>query len=450
MKVLKFGGTSVGTVDSLRNVKAIVEGQQSDCIVTVSALGGLTDRLIDTARRAAAGDRSYLQTFAEISARHHNVIDGVISDSDKNLEVKNIVSALLSELATLYGAVELLGEITDRSLDLIVSYGERMSCVIVSRMLSEAILCNSLDFIRTHNRFGKHVLDSEATSALIAEKLLPATKRAHTVVVPGFISRDESGKITNLGRGGSDYTAAIIAAELNAEVLEIWTDVDGFMTADPRIVSDAEVIDRLSFAEAMELCNFGAKVVYPPTIYPVFNRSIPIIIKNTFNPSAPGTVIAEGSSAPADGARGVSSMTPTAMIRISGGHADDFDKVFNALSRQGVDIFMASPEHGSFGLRGADVDRAMEIMTDELAAELTSGSITAVEPITGLSTIAVVGRGLRSLNNVDTMLLDALNAVGIPVPAPPRSNSSTTVACMVPAENLKEALIAVHATFFHK
>ncbi|MDE7389300.1 MAG: aspartate kinase [Muribaculaceae bacterium] len=448
MRVLKFGGTSVGTVESLRNVKAIVESRSDQCIVTVSALGGITDRLIDTARRAAAGDLTYHDCFNAIAERHHAVIDGTVTDPAALAATHDEVGNLLNELSTLYNAIALLGELTGRSLDLIVSYGERMSCLIVTAMLKDAVLCQSLDFIRTRLSFDKHVLDSEATSVLIAEKVLPMlADGAETVIVPGFIARDADGRITNLGRGGSDYTAAILAAETGAEVLEIWTDVDGFMTADPRVVKDARVIDRLSFVEAMELCNFGAKVVYPPTIYPVFNRSIPILIKNTFRPEAPGTIIAEGTIPEHHGACGISSMTPTAMIRISGSCFSDFDRIFNALSRQGVDIFMASPANATFGLRGADTDRAMNILSDELAPELTAGIITGIEAITDLSTIAVVGRGLNTIAGIDQTMLNSLNAIGIPVPATPRSNSSTTVACMVPAGDLPEAMKAVHDTF---
>lgn len=448
MKVLKFGGTSVGTIESLRNVKAIVEGQSTKCIVTVSALGGITDRLIDTARRASVGDTTYSESYKEIVDRHHTVIDGVVTDSYRHAEVTELVDKLLEQLSTLFNAINLLRELTPRTLDMIESYGERMSCIIVSRMLRSAALCDSLEFIRTKDRFAKHVLDQETTSRLIAEKVAPALAQESVVVVPGFISRDSEGRITNLGRGGSDYTAAILAAELGADTLEIWTDVDGFMTADPRVVKNAMVIDRLSFVEAMELCNFGAKVVYPPTIYPVFNRNIPIYIKNTFNPTAPGTLIADGGNDITPHACGVSSMSPTAIIRMIGTGFNDFDRVVNSLTRQGVDIFMASPEFATLGMRGADVDCAIEILSEEFAEEITSGIIEHIESITGLSTIAVVGRKLRELSTIGTKLLSALNSRGIPVPAAPRSNSSTTVACMVPAEFLNEALNAIHSTIF--
>lgn len=449
MKVLKFGGTSVGTVESLRNVKAIVESQQTDCIVTVSALGGITDRLIDCARRASVGDTTYTALHQEMKERHHSVIEGVVADATRRTEVIGQIDELLSQLATLYDAIALLGELTPRTMDLIVSYGERMSCIIVCKMLSDAVLCYSPDFIRTRLSYGKHMLAAEATARLISENVAPELSRSHTIVVPGFIARDEnSGKITNLGRGGSDYTAAILAAELGAEVLEIWTDVDGFMTADPRIIKDAAIIDRLSFVEAMELCNFGAKVVYSPTIYPVFNRNIPIVIKNTFNPSAPGTVIADGVPYENPRLAGISSMTPTAIIRISGCQSVNFDRVFNSLSRNGVDIFMASPENNTFGLRGADVDNALSILSDELADELTSGEIEQIQPITGLSTIAIVGHALNAMPDIDKALLRALNERGIPVPAPPRRNSSTTVACMVPEHLLHDAMRAVHSSFF--
>lgn len=197
----------------------------------------------------------------------------------------DIVDPLLDELANLYRGINLLGDLSDRAMDIIVSYGERMSCVIVSRIIDNARLYDSRTFIKTEKQFGKHILDNEATSEAI-HRIFDGND-SDVVVVPGFISSDAKGDITNLGRGGSDYTAAILAATLDANTLEIWTDVDGFMTADPRVIDNAYVIDHLSFIEAMELCNFGAKVIYPPTIYPVFHKNIPIYIKNTFNPRLP-------------------------------------------------------------------------------------------------------------------------------------------------------------------
>jgi len=290
MKVLKFGGTSVGTVESLRNVKMIVEQCTEPVIVVVSALGGITDQLINTAKLASKGDISYLESYTHIVERHNNVIDNMVS-SEKLSEVKSIVNSLLEELGNIYRGVSLIRDLSERTLDIIVSYGERLSSVIISRIIDNAQHYDSRNFIKTEKQFNKHILDNEATQKLIHSTF--DNNNFTVALVPGFISSDEDGNITNLGRGGSDYTAAILAATLNASILEIWTDVDGFMTADPRVINNTYVIDHLSFIEAMELCNFGAKVIYPPTIYPVFHKNIPILIKNTFNPTAPGTRISE-------------------------------------------------------------------------------------------------------------------------------------------------------------
>ncbi|MDE6298348.1 MAG: aspartate kinase, partial [Muribaculaceae bacterium] len=289
MKVLKFGGTSVGTPESLLNVKKIVESIQSPAIVVVSALGGLTDQLISTARKAAGNNEDYRMDMEAISARHFNIISMVV-DEGKRQDTFTSVSALLSDLRRLFEGIFLLRHLPSETLDMVVSFGERMSSVIVAAMISGGKRFDSLKFMKTEEWFGKNIADQQLTTSLIRENFSEDFDKA---IVPGFISTDRvTGRITNLGRGGSDFSAALIAAALDAEILEIWTDVDGFMTADPRIIRDAKVVREMTFVESMELCTFGAKVIYPPTIYPVFHKSIPIRILNTFNPSAPGTLVA--------------------------------------------------------------------------------------------------------------------------------------------------------------
>lgn len=446
MKVLKFGGTSVGTPESLSNVRAIVESLTEPSIVTVSALGGITDRLIAAADAAAAGSVSYAGIYDEIRSRHRRVCEAVVPSGYVG-EAWAAVNALLEELETILKAINLLGEITERTRDLVVSYGERMSCIIVTAMISGAVLAHSLDFIRTRRSFGKSVLDQEATSALIAKKFA-TLGNASTIVVPGFIARDSDGRISNLGRGGSDYTAAILAAELNARVLEIWTDVDGFMTADPRIVKSAQVIDRLSFVEAMELCNFGAKVVYPPTIYPVFHKNIPIIIKNTFNPTTPGTLIGDGSINAADCASaealGVSSIADTRLVSIP----DEalYARMINLLTRNGIETMLADG-HTACGIKGADAQRASALLREEFATELmTAGTDLRISD--RLSTVALIGRGTDSAE-LPARMAKTLNAAGIPVCQSPQQVSSGSVACMVAADDLAEALKTIHLKFIH-
>ncbi|MDE6792235.1 MAG: aspartate kinase, partial [Muribaculaceae bacterium] len=293
MKVLKFGGTSVGTVESLANVKQIVEAIPESAIIVVSALGGITDRLINTARLAAADDAAYREEMEAIFSRHFNVISGIVAEN-RRAEVISRVAHLLNDLKRIFEGISLIRHLPSQTLDLVVSFGERMSSVIVAGMIEDSTLFNSLDFIKTEEWFGKNIADQQLTSSLIRDAFSGCFNKA---IVPGFISTDRNnGTITNLGRGGSDFTAALIAAALDAELLEIWTDVDGFMTADPRLIPNATVVDMMSFVESMELCTYGAKVIYPPTIYPVFHKNIPIKSLNTFHPSAPGTLITDSAN----------------------------------------------------------------------------------------------------------------------------------------------------------
>ena len=296
MKVLKFGGTSVGSVSSMLNVKKIVEAVDDKVIVVVSALGGITDKLIKTSTMAANGDSGYEKEMKEIVNRHIEMVYTVIPAGQKRELLLDCVNELLSELKDIFQGIYLIRDLSPKTSATIVSYGERLSSIIVATLIEGAQWFDSRLFIKTEKKHNKHILDSELTNRLVRETFheIPSIS-----LVPGFISTDKnSGEVTNLGRGGSDYTASVIAAALNADSLEIWTDVDGFMTADPRVISTAYTINELSYVEAMELCNFGAKVVYPPTIYPVCHKNIPIIIKNTFNPDGVGTVIKQETSNP--------------------------------------------------------------------------------------------------------------------------------------------------------
>lgn len=448
MKVLKFGGTSVGTPESLGNVHAIVESQPEPCIVTVSALGGITDRLIAAADMAAAGNCAYSGIYDEICARHRRVCEAVVPTGYLG-DAWAAVKALLDELGTILKAINLLREITERTRDLVVSYGERMSCIIVTSMIPGAKLAHSLDFIRTKSNFGKSVLDQEATSALVRERFAKL-KDERTVIVPGFIARDSDGRISNLGRGGSDYTAAILAAELDAKVLEIWTDVDGFMSADPRIVKDALVIDRLSFVEAMELCNFGAKVVYPPTIYPVFHKNIPILIKNTFNPTAAGTLIGDtrrGRAIEDPAAIGVSSIADTRLVSLKGADAALYNRMINILTRNGIET-MLTDDRESCGIRGNDATRAEALLNEEFASELMTDALDAVKISDRLATVALIGRGEED-STLPSRLAKTLNSAGIPICHTPQQVSPGSAACMVAADDLKDALQTIHAKFIH-
>ena len=454
MKVLKFGGTSVGTVESLRNVKMIVEQCQEPVIVVVSALGGITDQLINTARLAANGDTAHLESFAKIVERHNNVIDNIVPE-EKLPEVKSIVEPLLDELGNIYRGVSLIRDLSDRTLDIIVSYGERISSVIISRVINDARHFDSRNFIKTEKQFGKHVLDNEITQTLIHATF--DNNDFKVAVVPGFISTDTNGDITNLGRGGSDYTAAIIAASLNASVLEIWTDVDGFMTADPRVINNTYVIDHLSFIEAMELCNFGAKVIYPPTIYPVFHKNIPILIKNTFNPDAPGTCISEQRPGTEGKAiKGISSINDTCLITVSGlgmvGIIGINARIFNALAKNGVSVFLvsqaSSENNTSFAVRNADADLAVQVLEDEFAAELQTGAISDITAEPNLATVAIVGENMKHTTGIAGKLFNTLGRNGINVIACAQGASETNISFVIDLKNLRKALNVIHDSFF--
>ena len=258
MKVMKFGGTSVGSAKSIQSVKQIIEATETPVIVVVSALGGITDKLIETSRKAAQGDASYEEGFREIVSRHIDMVQTIFTAEQDRIDMMQQAGELLGELKDIFQGIYLIKDLSQKTSDTIVSYGERLSSLIVAR-LTGAKWMDSRQFVKTEKKFSKHVLDKELTNSLVREAFAELSPRT---VVPGFIATDETtGEVTNLGRGGSDYTAAIIAAALDADSLEIWTDVDGFMTADPRVISTAYTIGELSYVEATELCNFVAKVV---------------------------------------------------------------------------------------------------------------------------------------------------------------------------------------------
>ncbi len=422
MNVLKFGGTSVGTVESLKFVKDIVESMPDDTVVVVSALGGLTDKLIAVAGIAAArGDwRTEMKAIAD---RHYFIIDSMVKDSCRHATTET-VACLLGELSRTYEAVSLLGDIPSKTLDVIVSFGERMSAPIVAGIIEGARLHNSLDFIKTEKWFDKNIADVNLTRDLILKEFTACSNGPH--VTGGFIAQDrDSGEITNLGRGGSDYTASLVAAALDADMLDIWTDVDGFMTADPRIIKDAKVLPEMSFIESMELCSFGAKVIYPPTIYPVFHKNIPIRILNTFNPSAPGTLISDSSGSGQYPVKGVTAVRNTCLVILRGDLTENVaqinNRAYNALARNGISVFLlAQPGENhefSFAISSADQSQAAKVLNEEFAPELLEGALAGISLSDQMSTVAVVGEGMRTLSGVRGRIVNTLLRNGITIMA---------------------------------
>ena len=458
MKVLKFGGTSVGTVESLTNVKQIVEGLSSPAVIVVSALGGLTDKLIATAGLAASADDSYLAEMESIRRRHEDIVKGVVAPGSQEACLAK-VSPLLDDLSRLYDGVRLIADLPKRTLDNIVSFGERISSVIVSFMLPSSSHVDSLDVVRTEKWFGKDIADTKLTNTNILNLIHPEDGKP--VVMGGFISKDrDSGDITNLGRGGSDYTAALVAAALDAEVLEIWTDVDGFMTSDPRIIPEARIIPIMSFVESMELCSFGAKVIYPPTIYPVFHKNIPIKILNTFNPSAPGTLIKDFGHKDLAGSgriRGLSALKDTAIVNIHGQLAQNVaavsSRAFNTLANKGITVFLVSPTEESdcfsFALKNADVEEAISLIRSEFAPEISCGLIAEVESVAGLSIIAIVGEEILSGGFISPRIRNTLERAAISPAAISEGASRTTVTFAVPELQTNLSLQLIHSLFFN-
>ena len=454
MKVMKFGGTSVGSVDSILSVKRIVEAQQEPVIVVVSALGGITDQLIRTGKMAVDGDPLYQKSFWEIAQRHEDMINAVIEDGKVRRALLAIVHDLLEELRSIYQGVYLIHDLSPKTLAAIVSYGERISSRIVAALVKDAEWYDSRSFIKTEVKGGKNCLATELTNRLVKDNWQSIPKVS---LVGGFISSDaESGEVTNLGRGGSDYTASIIAAVLDATVLEIWTDVDGFMTADPRVISTAYVIPELSYVEAMELCNFGAKVVYPPTIYPVCVKHIPILIKNTFNPEAPGSIIKDEVKTDSRIIKGISSIKGTSLITVAGlsmvGVIGVNRRIFTCLADNGISVFLvsqASSENStSIGVRDEDAEEACRVLNAEFAKEIEDGAMFPMRAEQGLATVAIVGENMKHTPGIAGKLFNALGRSGISVIACAQGASETNISFVISATHLRKALNVIHDSFF--
>ena len=456
MKVLKFGGTSVGSVKSILSLKQIVENEakKQPVVIVVSALGGITDKLIATSKLAVAGDEEWKTEFDAMVDRHHKMIDTIITDTKAREDLFIKVDALLDQLRSIYFGVFLIHDLSEKTSDAIVSYGERLSSLIVSTLVKGSKWYDSREFIKTVDKNGKHVLDAELTTELVTKTFSDLPRIS---LVPGFISSDRDSKeITNLGRGGSDYTAAIIAAALNAEVLEIWTDVDGFMTADPKVIKTAYTINELSYIEAMELCNFGAKVIYPPTIYPVCVKNIPIRVKNTFNPESDGTIIKQKIENNLKPIKGISSISGTTLITVTGlsmvGVIGVNRRIFTALAQQGISVFLvsqASSENStSIGVRDQDAEKAVNVLDNEFAKEIETGAMFPMHAESGLATIAIVGENMKHTPGIAGKLFGTLGRSGISVIACAQGASETNISFVIDGKYLRKSLNVLHDSFF--
>lgn len=453
MKVLKFGGSSVGTTATISNVKKIVESAKDDLIVVVSALGGVTDQLIGLSQQAAAGDEQYRVGLASLQERHHSMVMEVVSPQLQPALLESI-DALIEELQSLLHGAFLIQDLTPKTSDAIVSYGERLSSLICANLIEGAVLYDARTFTKTTAQGKKHVVDFETTNALIRETF---ARQERVAVVGGFIASDlVTGVTTNLGRGGSDYTAAIIAAALDADALEIWTDVDGFMTADPRVIPTAYTIDQLSYNEAMELCNFGAKVIYPPTIYPVCVKNIPIYVKNTLNPEARGSVIRRDAAVSDRPIRGISSVNEMSVVTVSGpsmvGVIGVNRRIFSTLARGGISVFMvaqtSSETSTSICMTPADAPVACRLLDEEFSKEIADGAMNRAGLMENMATIAVVGERMKHIPGIAGKLFSVLGRNGISVSAVTFGTLEMNLSFVVERSQLRKALNVLHDSFF--
>ncbi len=450
MKVLKFGGSSVASAATIRRVKEIVLQQQGHCLVVVSALGGITDLILKAAALAAGGDDFHPQ-LTEIKNRHEAVTEELFNGSGA---VSYITGELLEELEQILTGITLVGELTPKTLDRIAGIGERISSHIVANAIPGAVRIDTSELICTDSSFGKALVDNDTTNQRIRKAFASFTGVA---VLPGFIAKNNRGEYTTLGRGGSDYTAAIIAAALKAEALEIWTDVDGYMTADPRVISKAYTIAELTYAEAMELSHFGAKVIYPPTILPVYQTGIPIRIKNTFRPEAEGTRICSATQTPKERPiKGISSIPGIALLTLQGigmvGVTGISMRLFSALARVNVNVILisqASSENSiSVAIDEPAVERAQNAINEEFEKEIHSGRVSRVAVESDLAVVAIVGENMKHTTGIAGKLFSTMGKNGINIIAIAQGASELNISWVVKTNELRKTLNVVHESFF--
>ena len=453
MKVLKFGGSSVGSAENIRKVKEIVKSQGDDVIVVVSALGGITDKVLNASKMAVLGTEYFNTEITAIKHRHEEVVN-LLFETEKKESVKKQVVDLLDELAKIIQGVSMIGELTPKTLDKIGGFGERLSSCIISEFIDGAQWADSAKLIKTDSSFGKALVDFKLTNQLIEDAFRDFSG---VCVVPGFIASNAAGEYTTLGRGGSDYTAAIFAAALDVNVLEIWTDVDGFMTADPRVISKAYTIKSLSYSEAMELSHFGAKVIYPPTILPVYQKGIPVQIKNTLNPQADGTLITKGHPNGKDlPIKGISSISNISLITVQGlgmvGVTGISMRLFGALAEENINVILisqASSENSiSFAIDSSRSEIAEAAIRLEFEREIASLQINKIEIENGLSIAAIVGENMKHATGVAGKLFNTIGKNGINIIAIAQGASELNISWVVKDSDLRKTLNVVHESFF--
>ncbi|MBO7507263.1 MAG: bifunctional aspartate kinase/homoserine dehydrogenase I [Paludibacteraceae bacterium] len=452
MKVLKFGGASVGSIKNLQQVKKIVEGVNEPVVIVVSAVEHVTDMLEDATSLAAQGSASYTEKLDTIITTHNQLIEGLLPSTEIE-SVKKEVSTLHEELMNILKGVYLIKDLTSKTEDAILSYGERIASLFVSRLLGAKCL-DSRNFIKTNNSLGSANVDFELTYKLIREQFASSSDKR--IVIAGFIASDaETADVTTLGRGGSDCTAALVAAALGASKIEIWNTNDGFMTADPSVTRKAYKIEHLSYSEAMELCNFGATVIFPPSIYPACVANIPIQIMNIEKPDSFGTLISTDVKDEKT-IKGISSIENTVLVTIQGmGMMNVHDvnsRIFMTLDYNGIHTFFVSQASSgssiSIGVRTEDAETVMDLLGEEFNEEMSMGAISSINTEKDLSTIAIVGDNMRQATGTAGKLFNALGRNNINIIALAQGSAETNISCVVKRADLRKALNCIHESFF--
>ena len=456
MKILKFGGTSVGTAASIQALLEILKSTNENPIVVVSAFAGVTNQLIDMAE-CACQEQPYEQQLKEMENRHYEVVRALLPAAAQN-PVFSKLKIYFNELEDILGSVATLKELSAQTRDLILSYGERCSTLTISHVAKpyfpNAMAVDGAALIRTDSNFGQAKVDTPVT-----EQLIQSYYQEHQdslLFVTGFISSNEQGRITTLGRGGSDYTASIWAAALNASEIQIWTDVDGMLTADPRIVEKAFSLPELSYTEAIELSYFGAKVIYPPTMAPAFSRKIPIVIKNTFNVDFEGTYIRHDVQPSRLPIKGISSINDISILNLSGsgmvGKAGFSGRLFSLLSREQINVVLitqSSSEHSiTFAVKPNDAVQALNLIYKEFELELQSKKIDYPEVESGLCVLAIVGENMKHTPGMASRLFNALGRNGVNVRAIAQGSSEYNISVIISKADLSKGLNAVHDAFY--
>ena len=459
MQVLKFGGTSVANAENINKVVAIVKEsiKKDKTVVVVSALGGVTDLLLDAGAFAADGNELYKEKLATIEQRHIDAVKQLIPVAQQS-QLLSLVKKSCNEIEDICSGIFLLRELTPRSKDRIGSYGEWLSSQIITAKFiadgTEAIWKDARELITTNSSFTSAEVDFVETDSKL--NTFFSASKSTLFILPGFIATDKNGITTTLGRGGSDYTAAIIASALNAELLEIWTDVSGMMTADPRLTSNARIIPNISYQEAMELSHFGAKVIYPPTIQPVMSKGIPVWIKNTFAPSDAGTVIESLTKGKGDIVRGISSINNIALISLEGsgmiGIPGFSKRLFEALSSEKINVILitqSSSEHSiCVGIDSNFADKAKQAVDAAFANEI---ALQKVEPLiieAELSIVALVGESMKNHTGISGRMFSAMGKNGVNIRAIAQGSSEKNISAVIATKDVRKAINVLHEEFF--